>query len=1181
MPWDRYQLLTQIGAGRDGVAYRARCDGGLVEVRVLSGAWGDPARRAALVKRLRLAALLEHTVALRVLELDLDHDPPYVVLEWASDRSLADDLAGRVPLPTPDAVRLARELAGALAAAHRLGLAHGRLGPAAVRRMDSGSPKVDFTGLETHPEPAAEPDVACRAPEARGGTASQAPADVYALGAILRGVLADQPEAADLRRLIDEMRAPDPADRPSAAEVEDRLTAEGEAVVAGALAATGEFEAPDVGEASSREQRGRAWLRERLRRGGTAALEEVLARGRLGRFALREKLGAGGMGTVYRAEDLTDGSVVAIKVLGPPAADRPDALPRFLKEARLLAEVNNPYVTNLLEVNEDEGVCYLAMEYVAGQSLGRLLAERGRLGERAALAILADVCRGLADAHQRGIVHRDVKPDNILLVGPPSADGPPGGVKLSDFGLARHVIESESLQVTRAGAVLGTPLYMAPEQCSGGATDPRSDVYALGATLFHLLAGRPPFQAPTPLGLLAMHCNDPPPPLRTLNPEVSEAVCRVVERALAKSPEARYPDAGALLTDLERLLRGEPTGIAVHPRLPDCDPGRVVRYDFTWELEASPQQLWPYVANTDRLNRAAGLPAVEFTTRADAEKRTRLQGELRKLGLTVAYEEHPFEWVEAQRHAVLREFSRGPIKWLVSALELTPRAGGGTLLAHRVRLEPHGPLGRTAAAVQVGIQGRRALDRIYRRIDAYLTGKLGSRSGADPFEGPAELSGAQSRRVQRALDRLIACGVSPAVAEPLGAFLAHAPAQEVARVRPLALARRLGLDAAQVVAACLHGAREGLLVLLWDILCPVCRIPSDVKTTLRALREHGQCKACNLEFPLDFANSVEMMFRAHPDVRDAEVRTYCVGGPAFSPHVVAQVRLRPGERIELDLALPEGAYRLRGPQLPFTFEFRVRPSAPACRWDVSLARAPAADGPTVLRGGRQLLALTNEHAREVLVRVERTAPRDDALTAARASSLALFRELFPGETLSPGQLISVATVTLLVTDLEGSGDLYGELGDARAFGVLHEHFLALEERIRREGGALVKTVGEGVLAAFGETAAAVRVGLDLPALLARREATRDLRLRVGVHRGPAMAATINDHLDYFGSTVSQAARVLELARGGEVVLSQAVAADAEVAALLRARGLVGQVVPADRPGQAGLPLLRVPAREGP
>jgi class 3 adenylate cyclase len=169
----------------------------------------------------------------------------------------------------------------------------------------------------------------------------------------------------------------------------------------------------------------------------------------------------------------------------------------------------------------------------------------------------------------------------------------------------------------------------------------------------------------------------------------------------------------------------------------------------------------------------------------------------------------------------------------------------------------------------------------------------------------------------------------------------------------------------------------------------------------------------------------------------------------------------------------------------------------------------------------------------------------------------------------------VATVTLLVTDLDGPGDLYRELGDVRAFALVHEHFRLLEGRIRGAGGALVKTVGEGVLAAFAEPAAAAEAALDLPGLLSRNEATRDLRLRVAVHRGPALAATLNDHLDYFGTTVREAVRLPALARGGEVLLTQAVTGDPRVAALLHGRGLQGEVLQADLPGLPAGALLRL------
>jgi class 3 adenylate cyclase len=317
----------------------------------------------------------------------------------------------------------------------------------------------------------------------------------------------------------------------------------------------------------------------------------------------------------------------------------------------------------------------------------------------------------------------------------------------------------------------------------------------------------------------------------------------------------------------------------------------------------------------------------------------------------------------------------------------------------------------------------------------------------------------------------------------------------------------------------------------------------------------------------------------HPEVREADLGTYCIGGPAHSPHVPAQVRVAPGERIELELGLPEGAYRLRGPQLPWTVDFLVRGSTGPWRWEIDLAPGQTPVGPAGLRAGGQVLVLANGHDRELVVRVERTASRGDALTAARAASLALFRELFPGEVLAPGQLATVSTVTFLVTALEPvqADALYQGLGDARAFGVIHEHFRLLGDAIRQGGGAVVKTQGEGLVASFSDVTAAVRTAMGLPGRLAAHEATRPLRLRIGVHRGPALAATLNDQLDYFGTTARQAAGTLDLARGGELVLTRAVAADPEVAALLSERRIATEIVPADPGGQAHVIRVRLDA----
>ena len=725
--------------------------------------------------------------------------------------------------------------------------------------------------------------------------------------------------------------------------------------------------------------------------------------------------------------------------------------------------------------------------------------------------------------------------------------------------------------MTVAGALLGTPHYMAPEQWTGRAIDPRTDVYAMGATLFHMLAGRPPFTATTRDELCAQHCDLAPPSLEKLNPHVGPGVARVVDRALAKRPEDRHIDAGAFLRDLEAVRRGEPADLAVHPRLPDCDPSRVLHFDFEWELESTPRQLWPLVTDTDRLNRAIGFEPVTVTRRFEPGRGARVFTEGRKAGMAEVGEEHPYEWVEPRRMSILREYSEGPFRWMVSVVELSARPGGGTTLIHRLRFEPSSWTIRVGSRWGVGVSLRKSLERVYRRIDATINGRVqrGPVAGIDPFEEPPPLAAPRRQRLEAVLDRMAQGGLDPSNVERLGDHVARGSSQEVARIRPLALAERFGLDPDQLAAACLHGAREGLLVLHWDLLCPVCRVTCQTRDTLRAIGEHAHCDACDLDFQLDFAGSVEMIFSAHPEIRDADVGVYCTSGPAHSPHVFAQVRVAPGERIELELDLAAGSYRLRGPQLPWSIDFQVQPTGMTRRWEVNLASIAAKESVPRLRTGGQILTLVNPHPRELVVRCERIAGRGDALTAARAMAMPLFRELFPGELLAPGRLAVVSTVNLLFAAFDPAyvDLLYQKLGDARAFSVLYKQLERLGDAVRRGGGTLVKTTGDGVLAAFDKLTAAVTTALALLDQQAAGDADGVPRPRVSVHRGPALAVTLNEQLDYFGATVRQTAGLLPHAGPGEAVLTQTVAADPDVAHALAARAIEPEVIAIEPNGQ--------------
>lgn len=1191
---EHYRLIGQITATKQYSSYEATDARDDRQVRIIEFNHHAIADWSQFGRELLKRQLVQHSNALPILEVDLESEPPRIVAGWQPIEPLGP--AYRPPLDLVEV--FARILAEILQQAHRFGVRLGCIFPERIGISAAQELWVDLADLpQLHQTP---PPRWCHPNDTRSGESLTFAADVFSWAATLYWLLngplpeTDRPlqpadvariptiEEADFpvkfRDLLARSLDPEPELRPTATELLERMellqnVASGADRHAVLNATTPEPHGTMV------ESRSASTLVEF----GQEACMEAPMPTMLGRFEILEQLGTGGMGTVYRARDTIDNSIVAVKTLRPELAKNPYSLRRFLKEARMLSEVSNPYVTNLLEVNEDNGIHYIVMEYVAGLPVNYLLRSGRAIPESFALRIVACVARALAEPHERGIVHRDVKPSNILLVdGGAQFDGDEAAldvsqtqatiaeferepqVKLSDFGLARYVTQSESLEVTRAGAVVGTPYYMSPEQCTGkDSIDARSDVYSLGATLFHLLSGRPPFLADDAAALANLHCNAPVPKLQSLNDRVSDAAQQIVDKALSKSPEDRYQTAGEMLDDIERVLRGEPTAAYLHPLLPTSESGKPVATDHTWHLNSSPQQLWPYVANTDRLNHALGLPAVEYRTLISANQQLERIATAKISGMVLEWKEHPFEWVEGRRFGVLREFKNGPFHWFATIVELSPKVGGGTILTQRFRIEPRGLMGRTLAKVNFGNKTKRALGQIYTRIDAVASGKLAAKIGADPFEEPVLLSPSVLRKFDTIAEELLQDErLVPIVIRKLVDYVATAPDPEVARIRPLALAEVLGVDGNAMVDVCLQAAHKGLLVLLWDLLCPVCRIASEVKQTLRELRDHGHCEACNLDFELDFANSVEMIFQVHPNLRKVERKTYCIGGPAHSPHVMAQIRLAPGETVSLELALSEGTYRLRGPQLPYWHELRVRPGDGLSRWEHAFSAKGAGDTP-ILRLGKQTLRLGNRFQTELLVRVERVTQRDDALTAARACANATFRELYPNEVLTPGQLVNVAAVTFLATDLVDGPELYRRLGDAKAFAILHEHFRILDDAIRKEAGAMVKTLGQGVLAVFNDSVNAVRAAVGLQNLLRGSENTNQLKLRVAVHYGTAMAATLNDRLDYFGTTVNDTLQLASRCNPNEILLTHPVASDPSVFEFLTNNQLRPEIIADD------------------
>ena len=1143
-----YEPIAQLGAGPDGVAVLARtaATGKLVELRQLACLTIESARWAEIRERLRIIAGLRHPVVRAVLEIDESDLSPTLVLEGDNGPILAE-LIEAGPIDAQRAAAIVGQLAHAIAAAHRLGIHHGNLHPLSVQLAAGDRPSIELTMTRTFADDDQALARACRAPELASEPADGS-SDVFALGALLglltrgsaptsqtiavagaSGLLGSAsgapprtatPVSGGVSELIRAATHADRDLRPSAAELSRQLSKLADA----AAANTADVDIPRA----------------------SAGLV-------LGRYELERALGAGGMGEVWRAKDQASGATVAIKILKADVASNPDVVRRFRKEARVLAAVESPHIANLVDVNQDRGLHYLVLEYVSGGSVAIAIRKLGKLAEEVALDIIADACRALAEPHRRGIVHRDIKPENMMFVAEDGAEAASGGqrIKLGDFGIARAIEHDHTQNLTRDGAVLGTPEFMAPEQCQGKHVSPATDVYALGVSLWAMLVGRPPFTGEAPMVVIMKQVHDDAPRVDEVVPEISPATADLVARAMEKEPTKRFGDAADLLAAIEALRHGTPALITAHPAPPVHKERAVQTYRFEWDLAASPEQLWPYVSNTEKMNRAAKLAPVKFEVTGLEPGSAEVYGTNRAAGLSLRWREHPYEWVEGARHVVLRVFDKGVLRWYVASLELERLPSGGTKLINTVRLEPRGLLARIVSKWELGVRYKKNLDKVYRRLDAMVASRASDRrADVDPLQPEVTLTPGARARLDKLGEELVADAVPPPVAEGLVGFLLHASDQDVARIRPLELAARLSLPPEQMIEACLRACQKGALIMLWDVVCPSCRIPSDVMESLQKIADHSHCKSCNLEFAVDMSRAVELIFRVHPALREVEVRTYCVGGPAHFPHIVAQVRLGAAERFALPLRLPAGRYQIKSPQLGAARELRVSSTGGVRRFDVVVGEKAAA---AVLTAGDQLLTLVNPQERELLVRVERAGDREHALTAAKAVTVSAFRALFPDQVLAPGRLLSVTQNVLMVAVLDDAAAVFRRLGDARAFELALRWFDRVSTITKEHGGAVVKTFGGLVLSAFASASAAVEAALAVQPAVDRDSACGGLLGKIAVHQGAMMVLTVSGQLDYFGQNVELALDLPAHLGAGKLGLTPIVVQDPQVQSLIRER----------------------------
>ena len=761
-----------------------------------------------------------------------------------------------------------------------------------------------------------------------------------------------------------------------------------------------------------------------------------------GNYTLQEVIGEGGAGIVFKAtpnskhEDGSSIETVAVKLIRPEMIASEKAALRFEKEARLHAEVDSPYVTRHFESGCEQGRYFIVSELVSGVGLDTIVDRFQKLPEKQSLRVIADVLKALSALHRVGVIHRDVKPGNVITCyGESSGDSDDVSLehfevaKLLDFGLARHVEQSESLAMTRQQAILGTPLYMAPEQnYESRSVDARADIYSVGVTLYQMLAGEPPFKSKEAVELADMHRVERPRPLNLVRKEISEALNNVVLKSLEKDPSLRYQDASEMLADVERILNDQPTSLRLYPETPNSTQRGVRSYDFEWTLDVTPKRMWPLVSDTDRFNEAIGLPAPKFTYDHSGPER-KIFADANFNGMKVHWREHPFQWIHEREMSVLREFDSGPFEWVTSTVELHPLAGGRTRLIHRFQVKPRGWFGKLMTPFQFAFMTKRSLKKVYAKLETIANDTSCGYACDVAFSKPVQLTAAQKQALGERLESLSKSISNQHLVTEFGKLIRSVADPIAARLRPIPLSQKLDCSLEQSLETCMRAVEAGLLDMSWDVICPVCRIAASNTSSLERVQEHGHCDVCNLDFEVNFAKSVEVIFSVHPEIRPIELKTYCIGGPYHAPHVLAQNRLLPDQFVDIGVDLAAGNYQICGPQLANLPEVRVHDDAVANRAELSIGSSTETSLPD-LQSGVSCVHIENRSESEILARFELASDRDEAVTAATIGQHSLFQQLFPGQINDAAALVDVSNVYLLAVkhlDAEGLIEKVGEV----------------------------------------------------------------------------------------------------------------------------------------------------------
>ncbi|MHA6260078.1 adenylate/guanylate cyclase domain-containing protein [Sporosarcina sp. CAU 1771] len=538
---------------------------------------------------------------------------------------------------------------------------------------------------------------------------------------------------------------------------------------------------------------------------------------------------------------------------------------------------------------------------------------------------------------------------------------------------------------------------------------------------------------------------------------------------------------------------------------------------------------WNLLVQTNDLNRYIGLFPVQFTPFTEGQESLVRHSEATAFGLIkTEWKENVFEWHRNDYYSIERIYSKGPLSHALWKVSVAKVGENRTRISLKGEFTVHNLFGRIVLHTIIFPQ----LIKTFDYVNEYEVGSAGS-SKRSFLE--KKKHNVQNEHLDILIKKLKGLFKEDVMIEQLKQTLLIEEDSKVVSMKPYEWAQKYTFDKRLTVNLFLFATKVGLLDQEWSMMCPNCRVPKGRANTMKQVESKVHCDLCGVDYEVDFDKYIELRFNVHPSIRKTNEETFCINGPMNSPHIISQFRI--GANAKKELILSDWTPNLRWRVIK---DNRMLPiDTSDVRETTELNFTEKGFSQKIARKS-EVIQFYNETDKEIVLVLEETEWDQLALTARDATSFQLFRDLFATEVLATNEQISVGQLTILFTDLKGSTQLYEAIGDGPAYSNVKKHFDYLMGYIRENEGAVVKTIGDSVMAVFTNESNALKAALDIQHNLSllNKTITKPVEIRIGFHTGPVIAVNANEILDYFGQTVNLAARIQQEGLGNDIILSE-------------------------------------------